>query len=140
MAFGLGQRAGFKAEINVTPLVDVVLVLLIIFMVVTPLLSRGRDIDLPKAHSAVTRSDVADAGLVLSVTPDGDTWLDARKVSDGELMELATQRKARERYLHVLIRADSRVSVKALRPLLRTLKRAGVTQISFAVLDADGAR
>ena len=48
MAFGHGQGQGkLKAEINVTPLVDVVLVLLIIFMVVTPMLSRGRDVDLP---------------------------------------------------------------------------------------------
>jgi biopolymer transport protein TolR len=47
-----GRQGGLKAEINVTPLVDVVLVLLIIFMVITPMLTRGRDVQLPVAASS----------------------------------------------------------------------------------------
>jgi biopolymer transport protein ExbD len=138
MAFGTGHRGGFKAEINVTPLVDVVLVLLIIFMIVTPLLGHGRDLDLPRVHSAVGQQAASAAGLVLSLTPEGQLWLDAREVSETELAELVAARKAHDRYLHVMIRADASVSVRTLRPVLRTLRRGGVSQISFAALSAEG--
>ncbi len=48
-----GNRAGVRSDINITPLVDVVLVLLIIFMVITPMLQRGKSVELPKAKNAV---------------------------------------------------------------------------------------
>jgi len=50
----VGSKGGVRSDINITPLVDVVLVLLIIFMVVTPMLQRGKSVDLPKAKHAVT--------------------------------------------------------------------------------------
>ena len=68
MAFG-GSSKGVKNEINITPLVDVVLVLLIIFMVITPMLQRGKEVHLPKAHQPEEEKKAADP-LVLSVTAD----------------------------------------------------------------------
>ena len=58
MSFGPGGGGGLRADINITPLVDVVLVLLIIFMVVTPMLQRGKSVELPKAkHAAVNKAE-----------------------------------------------------------------------------------
>jgi biopolymer transport protein ExbD len=76
MAMSVGPRSSnIKADINVTPLVDVVLVLLIIFMVVTPMLQRGKDVKLPSAHKSEQQKKDADP-IILSVTPDGQLYLE----------------------------------------------------------------
>src|ERR1044071_1742066 len=69
MAMGGGSGKGVKNEINVTPLVDVVLVLLIIFMVVTPMLQRGKDVRLPKSQQIDEEKKGTDP-LILSATAD----------------------------------------------------------------------
>ena len=74
MAFGGGGKGVEKNEINVTPLVDVVLVLLIIFMVITPMLQRGKDVNLPK--SANVEAEKKGDPLVLSVTTDGKVYIE----------------------------------------------------------------
>src|SRR5215213_3799123 len=77
MAIAVGNgRAGAKSDINVTPLVDVVLVLLIIFMVVTPQLKPGKQVQLPSAAS-VKDGPPPPPALVLSVTAGGEVFVDA---------------------------------------------------------------
>ena len=66
---------GVKSDINVTPLVDVVLVLLIIFMVITPLLQRGKPVTLPEAKHVSSLGKGGDP-ILLSVTSDGKLYLD----------------------------------------------------------------
>src|SRR3954452_6552628 len=78
MAMTTGGRGGIKSEINVTPLVDVVLVLLIIFMVITPMLQRGKSVDLPKAKHAVPGKGEVDPAFV-SVTKDGEVYFEQDK-------------------------------------------------------------
>jgi len=75
MGMSAGGHRGVKSEINITPLVDVVLVLLIIFMVVTPMLQRGKDVHLPKATSFKERPSDADP-LILSITKDKSLYLE----------------------------------------------------------------
>ena len=71
MAMTAGGKGGIKADINVTPLVDVVLVLLIIFMVVTPMLQRGKDVKLPEAAKQKNDGGARTPDpLILSVTAD----------------------------------------------------------------------
>jgi len=74
-----GKKGGAMAEINVTPLVDVVLVLLIIFMVVTPMLSSGIDVKLPQAKTAEEEKDLGQH-LVISVRNDGAVFVDKDRV------------------------------------------------------------
>src|SRR5262245_35184775 len=62
---------GLQSEINVTPLVDVVLVLLIIFMVVVPLLLKGYDVDIPKQTAAVVPAQSAEEQVILTIVPEG---------------------------------------------------------------------
>src|SRR5678809_1526346 len=80
MATGAG-RGKVKADINITPLVDVVLVLLIIFMVVTPMLQRGRDVHLPKANKVAEEKKQVDP-LVLSLTADHKIWVESKEFDE----------------------------------------------------------
>src|SRR5947207_13509516 len=67
----LGSPARMQAAINITPLVDVVLVLLIIFMVVVPLLMQGYDVDLPRTSAQRVAAQAAESRLILSIAPSG---------------------------------------------------------------------
>src|SRR5512145_1170099 len=84
MSFGGGSAKGIKNDINVTPLVDVVLVLLIIFMVITPMLQRGKDVHLPKANHPEKEQKEGDP-LIVSITPDKKIWIEANSVTEETL-------------------------------------------------------
>src|SRR5688500_15914915 len=88
-----GKKGGAMADINVTPLVDVVLVLLIIFMVVTPMLSSGVDVDLPKAKTAQEEKDMGQH-LVISVRGDGAIFVDRTQVALDDLVQLVDKERA----------------------------------------------
>ena len=121
---------GLRADINVTPLVDVVLVLLIIFMVITPLLHASRELKLPAARAAAAGSP--GEPLVLSVTADRMLWLANEPVSEQKLTAALSRRAGQE----LLIRADTSLSMRELRPLLRLVKTAGLSRLAFAVTPA----
>ena len=70
MELGTGSRSSLQSEINITPLVDVVLVLLIIFMVVVPLMMEGYDVNIPRTSTAAVPSNDEDSQLVLSIVPN----------------------------------------------------------------------
>ncbi|MET0342569.1 MAG: biopolymer transporter ExbD [Polyangiales bacterium] len=134
MAGGVRAREGaLKSDINVTPLVDVVLVLLIIFMVITPMLTRGRDVQLPVAKSSDAEAEMRES-VVLTVTADKQLWVEADKVDAESLVGALKQKLSGHENMQVLIKADSTVSVAALRPVLQKLKSAHITEIAFAVL------
>ena len=71
MQFNSDSEATLQSEINITPLVDVVLVLLIIFMVVVPLLLQGYDVDIPRTSAETVPAETADLQVVLSIEPTG---------------------------------------------------------------------
>ena len=71
MQFNSDSENSLQSEINITPLVDVVLVLLIIFMVVVPLLLQGYDVDIPRTSAEVVPTETADLQVVLSIEPTG---------------------------------------------------------------------
>lgn len=83
MGAAVGQNKGAIADINVTPLIDVVLVLLVVFMVVTPMLQSGQAVDLPVATQAISENDVGQY-IVVSVTEDRGWWVDAEQVCGQE--------------------------------------------------------
>jgi biopolymer transport protein ExbD len=122
------SRASLRAEINVTPLVDVVLVLLIIFMVVTPLLTRGKPVQLPAAVTAVRGSEALES-IVLTIAADKQLFLEARPVTPDELATELSAHPSRQ----LLIKADSSLSMRDLRPILRRVKTSGLAQIAFGV-------
>jgi biopolymer transport protein ExbD len=132
MAFGGGNRKGVKNEINVTPLVDVVLVLLIIFMVITPMLQRGKDVHLPKAQKSDEENKKADP-LVLSITSDKKLYLESDEVSE-ETLEASVQAKlAQEPGRKILVKGDERLTVADVRTVLQRAQRAGARGVALAV-------
>ena len=125
----LGEPAQMQAAINITPLGDVVLVLLIIFMVITPLLSASRVVQLPAARTAAQGSAARET-LVLTVAADRSLWLQDKPLPAAQLPALLSGRAGERR---LLIRADQALAMRDLRPILRQIKAAGLHQIAFAV-------
>ena len=114
------------AEINVTPLVDVVLVLLIIFMVTAPFLQGGLEIDLPKV--AARGLDVRE-GLVVSVRADRTVAVGDRVVTMSGFEDALAQAGAAQR--SVFFKADRRVPYGTVVELIARLRRAGVSQLGI---------
>ena len=79
-----GSKGGVKSDINVTPLVDVMLVLLIIMMIVAPLLQQGVSLKLPQATNTTEKPETSDQ-TVLAITPDKRLWLNTLPVAPGDL-------------------------------------------------------
>ncbi len=83
MGAKLGSGGGPTADINVTPLIDVVLVLLVVFMVVTPMLQSGQPVNLPQATESTTVKDVAEH-ITISLTVDKGWWVEQEQVPEIE--------------------------------------------------------
>lgn len=132
MAMQVGDRKGGPmADINVTPLVDVVLVLLIIFMVITPMLSSGVDVTLPKARSA---EEVNDAGqhLVVSIRDDRAIFVDTERSSiEGVVDDINTAYRA-EPGRALLIKADSKLTWRQVREVMDVIHEGGLPSMLLA--------
>ncbi len=130
-----GPQGGPKSEINVTPLVDVVLVLLIIFMVVTPMLQRGKSVTLPKATKAEQQKEGTEDPdpLILSITADKKTFLEQDEF-DGPTLES----KLRESLAYlpnkkILLKGDSTLTVGDVRQVMEITRKAKAKKIFLGV-------
>ena len=100
-----------NSNINVTPMVDVMLVLLIIFMVITPMLNNKVNVDLPKAAAAVVMEDAnKEDAVVVAVTRDGKTFLGGDRVNIDDLGTKITAKLENKTNKEVFLRADSRAN------------------------------
>ena len=114
------------AELNITPLLDLVFVLLIIFMITTPLMEQQLPVDLPKASTSIATS-LPDPKSILTLTlaKDGSTLLGSEKIRLDQLTSLLTQRKARDPQLVVSLRADSSLPYDTVFRALEAVRSAG---------------
>ena len=131
MALSTGNRSGGALrEINVTPLVDVMLVLLIVFMVTAPLLTSGLHIDLPEVQA--TNTPVKDSKLVLSITKDERILFGEDDVTkDVERVLLENPRVQKEHELY--IRADKDARYGTVARAVAAARSAGVTSLNLLV-------
>jgi biopolymer transport protein TolR len=117
-----------KNEINVTPLVDVVLVLLIIFMVVTPMLHRGVHVQLPETKNHEKKQDTGEQ-LVVTIRGDGAVFIETDKIQSDQLVERVKHELKKSRPVHV--RADKAVQYKVVREVLEKIHDAGAQNVGM---------
>jgi biopolymer transport protein TolR len=127
-----GPQRGVKAEINITPLVDVVLVLLIIFMVITPMLQRGKDVHLPEVHKTDKESKDGDP-LILSLTQQKAIYVESDQVTETELSERLQREFAAMPGRKVLLKGDERLTYGDVREVMEVARKAGARGISLGV-------
>jgi len=123
MAISTSQDDDVVSDINITPLVDVMLVLLIVFIVTAPLLTNSVKVNLPKA--APTQSTDQNKALVISVKPDGAIFLDKAPVSLENFEQEITQRKNANSKLALNLNADETVPYGTVAKLLASIERVG---------------
>ena len=130
-----GSKGGPKSEINVTPLVDVVLVLLIIFMVVTPMLQRGKDVTLPKAKQTSDEKKGATSDpLILSVTAEKTSWVESDQYEND--LDLQTRIKTelqKEPGRRILLKGDSSLTYADVRRVMQVSQKAGAKSVALGV-------
>ena len=130
MSMEVGGK-GVKSDINVTPLVDVVLVLLIIFMVITPLLQRGKPVQLPRAKLVSELKKRGDP-ILLSVTSDGRTWLDKVEVQRKDLPQALTDEMLARPGAPLVVKGDRMVDYKTVREVILEVSKTRVVGVSLA--------
>jgi biopolymer transport protein ExbD/biopolymer transport protein TolR len=134
------------ADINVTPMVDVMLVLLIIFMVITPMLTKGVTVDMVRTHHDITMqaADKEDAVLI-AITRNGSTFLSPgnTKITPEQLPEKVRDLLTNKTDKTVYIRADARAKYSVVEDVVDNVRAAGVDQIGLiteAIPDAKRAQ
>ena len=121
------------AEINVVPLVDVMLVLLIIFMVTAPMIQRGVDVKVPAATKAATQIDGERVFVTVPATyaKDGKAYLGDKAVTLTDLRVLVQQKMERQSKKEVYLRGESTITYQQLMEVFDQLKQAGVDNVGL---------
>ena len=131
MGMDVGKKdGGLNAEINITPLADVMLVLLIIVMLIAPLLQQGVDLMLPEAANTNDKPE-NDAQTVLAVTADGRFYVDNAQVSEQDMLREVQAALDRKFETIVLIKADQDAQYSDVMSVLDRLQRAGIEDIGL---------
>jgi len=130
MAFGTQDEPDeVMNEINMTPLVDVMLVLLIIFIITVPVMKHAVNIDLPRASSEPEQSKPQN--ILFSVTADGSYYWNEQKIDDGELPNRLAAEAAKEPQPELHIRGDKAVRYERVAKAMSEAREAGVRKIGF---------
>ncbi len=129
-------RGGFRpqAEINVTPLVDVMLVLLVIFMVTAPLLTAGVEVDLPKTSATPLKGD--DQPISISVDKKGRVWLQETEVKLDELAPRLRAITAQKPDTRIFVRGDKGVDYGRVMETMGALNAGGFDKVALVVEQA----
>jgi biopolymer transport protein TolR len=130
MAMQLGKSGGVKSDINVTPLVDVMLVLLIIMMIVAPMLQKGVDVKLPVAANTTDKPETQDQ-TVVAVSADGRLFLNSVEVPENDLVRRVTDALESKKAKIVLIKADEDASYGRVMAAMDALRKAQVEDMGL---------
>jgi biopolymer transport protein ExbD len=137
MAVSLGGNSGGPmSEINVTPLVDVMLVLLIIFMITAPLMSHSITIELPTANPKTKEPDLVVPPLDLAVKSDGSMYLNDHQVTEAELRAQFAVDAQKTPQPELQIRADKTTEFKIVKKIIGNAKDSGMVHVAFMTTDA----
>jgi biopolymer transport protein ExbD len=133
MAFNVGKKKGTISDINVTPLVDVMLVLLIIFMVTAPLMLNGIKLDLPKTKE-VNPVNLNATQVILSFSKSEDYFLGKDKILANEIIPEIKKQFKTNKTETLFLRADFNLPYGKVARLMSFLKRGGIHQISLVTI------
>ena len=130
MSMNLGDKGGVKSDINVTPLVDVMLVLLIIMMIIAPMLQKGVDVKLPTASNTVDKPETQDQ-TVVAVTADGRFHLNSKEIADDDLAPKVTEVLENKKERIILIKADEDASYGRVMAAMDALRKAQIEDMGL---------
>ena len=131
MGMSVGEKSGgMNSEINITPLADVMLVLLIIVMLIAPLLQKGVDVVLPEAANTTDKPE-NDGQTVLAVTASGEYFVENIQVPEDGMVQAVRDALDRKLERIILIKADQDASYSAVMAVLDSLQRAGIEDIGL---------
>ena len=125
-----GAKGGVKSDINVTPLCDVMLVLLIIMMLVAPMLQQGVSVRLPKADNYVDKPSTQDQ-TVLAIGRDKTLYLNAKQVAEAELATKVNEALEGKTEKVILIKADEEVEYGAVMAAMDQLRQAAIEDVGL---------
>ena len=125
-----GAKGGVKSDINVTPLVDVMLVLLIIMMLIAPMLQQGVTVTLPKATNTVDKPEQS-GQTVLAISKDKSFYLNAKVVPESDLARRVNELLENKTEKIVVIKADEEVEYGAVMAAMDQLRQAGIEDIGL---------
>jgi biopolymer transport protein ExbD/biopolymer transport protein TolR len=128
-----------NSNINVTPMVDVMLVLLIIFMVITPMLQNTVAVDMAKVENPTPMPDAdKEDAIVVAITRDGGVFLGQNKVATSELGGLVRDKLADTPGKEIFIRADARAQFRAVEDAIDAVRTAGVDEVGLLTNKREG--
>jgi biopolymer transport protein ExbD/biopolymer transport protein TolR len=128
-----------NSNINVTPMVDVMLVLLIIFMVITPMLMNKVQITMAQVDNAVSMPDAdKDDAIVVAITRDGGVFLGRDKVDPANLGEIVSEKLAEKTDKQIFVRADTRAQYKAVEDAIDDVRTSGVDEVGLLTQKKSG--
>jgi biopolymer transport protein TolR len=130
MGMQLGGGGGVKSDINVTPLVDVMLVLLIIMMIIAPLLQKGVDVRLPIATNSASKPETQDQ-TVLGIKADKTTWINGVEVRKEELRTRLESILETKKEKLILIKADEDAPYSAIMDAMDQLRASGIEDVGL---------
>ena len=126
------RKMSVNSDINVTPMVDVMLVLLIIFMVITPMLQKGVSVELAKTDNPQSMADAdKEDALLIAVMRDGTVFFGSDKVNPDQLTEKVKDRLATKTDKRVFIKADARAKYGSVVEVVDNIRSAGVDQVGL---------
>ena len=123
-----GQTRTSLADINITPLVDVVLVLLVIFMITEPVLQSGIEVNVPKTR---TVKQITEQRMVVAIDRDQNVYLNDKPVNVHDLPALLQQAGVDPSHQAIYLRADERVPFGAFASVMDAVKQSGITNVSI---------
>jgi len=127
-----GAKGGVKSDINVTPLCDVMLVLLIIMMIVAPLLQQGVNVKLPVASNTTDKPETQ-GQTVIAIASNKSLYLNAKPIQENELVSKLNELLENQKEKIILIKADVEVEYGAVMATMDQLRQAGIEDIGLVV-------
>jgi biopolymer transport protein ExbD/biopolymer transport protein TolR len=126
------EGAKVNSNINVTPMVDVMLVLLIIFMVITPMLQKSRPVELAKTTNPIQMPDAdKEDAVIVAVQRDGKIFFDTTQVTAADLTEKVKERISNRVDKTVYVKADARAKYKNVVEVVDNVRSAGVSELGL---------